>query len=121
MFDAALVTKHVTENPFVLLRAIIIWHLLKIFGGYTVADVTSTKDGTFQEPDFPDVIDLLTGNGSDLRFDANLKSVRLWNSKWHVAAVEVPDWNSIEVSKKVSFPDLHGSGGAERRTATGTK
>ena len=86
-----------------------------------MADVTSTKDGTFQEPDFPDVIDLLTGNGSDLRFDANLKSVRLWNSKWHVAAVEVPDWNSIEVSKNVSFPDLHGSGGAERRTATGTK
>ena len=67
MFDAALVTKHVTENPFVLLRAIIIWHLLKIFGGYTVADVTSTKDVTFQELDFPDVIGLLTGNGSDLR------------------------------------------------------
>ena len=118
MFDAALVTKHVTENPFVLLRAIIIWHLLKIFGGYTVADVTSTKDGTFQEPDFPDVIDLLTGNGSDLRFR---RQSQIGALVWHVAAVEVSDWNSIEVSKNVSFPDLHGSGGAERRTATGTK
>ena len=47
-----------------------------------MADVTSTKDVTFQELDFPDVIGLLTGNGSDLRFDANLKS-------WVCALVEL--------------------------------
>ena len=74
--------KACTRESFRAISAIIIWHLLKIFGGYTVADVTSTKDVTFQELDFPDVIGLLTGNGSDLRFDANLKS-------WVCALVEL--------------------------------
>ena len=75
VFDAALVRDHLTERPVVLLRAIIIWHLLKIFDGYTVTSLTSTKDVIFEELDFPDVIDLLKGNGND----ANLKSW-LWQA-----------------------------------------